>query len=356
MKRENDSELERSQKHMVSFEQELINIVRAYTSLHKGEYHWIDGGQAKLQLEVETFPVADQIVIINNMFTDLIHERSLMTRVTNELLKILYRSVRALKNRLDEEEEKMTQVEYKAHLLDEVTKSVFRFGNYSHIEVVDSLKDLYKMVESSGEIRGIIMYLQKMAVGDSLMSLPFLKEQLYTYLKFEYLRYDIQKSEWYLVTPNAIYDYISKLGYEVREAFENLEELDEELEDEELDDQPYVKMVKETDYMLKRSHEVSDYTLSCLNVFTDIVRVLKFGDVSITDFLVNEYLTTQEEDYMPFEDLVLFIRGVIIGRVVRYGVSDKRALDILYKELNQTLDGEDWDALAKIITSLAKDL
>jgi hypothetical protein len=304
-----------------------------------GEYHWIDGGQAKLQLEVETFPVADQIVIINNMFTDLIHERSLMTRVTNELLKILYRSVRALKNRLDEEEKKMTQEEYRAHLLDEVTKSVFRFGNYSPPEVSDSLNDLYKMVESSGEIRGLIMYLQEMAVGDSLMSLPFLKEQLYTYLKFKYLRYD---GSWYLVTPKVIYDYVSKLGTVVKEAFENLEEL----EDEEFGDQPYVRIVKETDYMLKRAPEISDYTLPCLNVFSDIVRVLKFGDVSAADFLTTRII--------PFEDLVLFIRGVIIGRVFRYGVVNKRALDILYQTLNQTLDGEDWDTLSKIITALAK--
>ena len=343
MKRENDSELERSQKHMVSFEQELINIVRAYTSLHKGEYHWIDGGQAKLQLEVETFPVADQIVIINNMFTDLIHERSLMTRVTNELLKILYRSVRALKNRLDEEEKKMTQVEYKAHLLDEVTKSVFRFGNYSPPEVSDSLNDLYKMVESSGEIRGLIMYLQEMAVGDSLMSLPFLKEQLYTYLKFKYLRHD---GSWYLVTPEVIYDYVSKLGTVVNEAFGDLEELDEELEDEEFGDQPYVRIVKETDYMLKRAPEVSYYTLSCLNVFTDIVRVLKFGDFSAADFLTSHII--------PFENLVLFIRGVIIGRVFRYGVVNKRALDILYQTLNQTKSSKNWDTLSKIITALAK--
>ncbi len=354
MKRSSDIILAktRNTKHSPrSFEEHLIDIVRTNMYELNGEYHWIDGGQAKLQLEVETFPVTDQIVIINNMFTDLIHERSLMTRVTNELLKILYRSVRALKNRLDEEEEKMTQVEFIAHLLDEVTKSVFRFGNYSRIEVVDSLKDLYKMVENFGEIRGIIMYLQEMAVGDSLMSLPFLKEQLYTYLKFKYLRYDVQKSEWYLVTPEVIYDYVSKLGTVVKEAFENLEELDEELEDEEIGDRPYVKMVEETDYMLKRAPEVSDYTLSCLNVFTDIVRVLKFGDVSVADFL-----TSQEDDIMPFENLVLFIRGVIIGRVSRYGVVNKRVLDIGYQALNQTRSGEDWDTLSKIITALAKVL
>ena len=104
MKRSSDMILAktRNTKHSPrSFEEHLIDIVRTNMYELNGEYHWIDGGQAKLQLEVETFPIADQIVIINNMFKRFKTTRKFGALITNELLKILYRSVRALKNQND---------------------------------------------------------------------------------------------------------------------------------------------------------------------------------------------------------------------------------------------------------------
>jgi hypothetical protein len=266
-----------------------------------GEYHWIDGGQAKLQLEVETFPIADQIVIINNMFKRFKTTRKFGALITNELLKILYRSVRALKNQND------TQNFNRGERLNEVRKSIFRFGKYSSNEIEDFINQLYINTES-GEIRGMLMYLQYMARG-AIDNYTLFKNQLYTYLKFMCLSYNNEKKIWELKNLAIINDYVVLFGNKLHYGFENLEKLDEDIGNE-----PDERMIKETDYMLKRAHEIEKYATFCRYAFIDMNRILKIANIPIYDIIKPNERTFDSYEYnLSFSHIVQFIRGVIIS-------------------------------------------
>lgn len=295
MKREFDMFLgRRKAKHyQPSFEDGLIEIVRTNMYEVNGEYHWINDGQSKLQLEVETFPIADQVVIINNMFDRFKTTRKFRSLITNELLKILYRSVRALKNRIDTQEV--------IDNLSEVTMSIFRFGHYFPDECIKIYKQLYKNAESA-EIRGIMMYLIRL-LGDIHSLKIVLKNQIYTYLKFECLRYNNIENRWYLSNLNGIHEIIILLSRKVGAKIKSLED--------ENGTSVSDRMIEETDYMLKRAHEIDDYTSSCLNAFIDMIRIMMFSDKTIDVFLTTPGLI--EDSIMTFENLVMFIRGVIIS-------------------------------------------
>ncbi len=299
MKRENDMFLgRRNAKHyQPSFEEHLIEIVRTNMREVDGEYHWINDGQSKLQLEVETFPIADQVVIINNMFDRFKTTRKFRSLITNELLKILYRSVRALKNRIDTRE-----------VIDnfsEVTMSIFRFDHYFPDECLKFYEQLYKNAEFA-EIRGVTMYLIRLLLGyiSYFHSLKIvLKNQIYTYLKFECLRYNNIENRWYLSNLNGIHEIIILLSRKVGAKIKSLED--------ENGTSVSDRMIEETDYMLKRAHEIDDYTSSCLNAFIDMIRIMMFSDKTIDVFLTTPGLI--EDSIMTFENLVMFIRGVIIS-------------------------------------------
>lgn len=82
------------------------------------------------------------------------------------------------------------------------------------------------------------------------------------------------------------------------------------------------RMIEETDYMLKRAHEIDDYTSSCLNAFIDMIRIMMFSDKTLDVFLTTPGLI--EDSIMTFEHLVMFIRGVIIS--LRDGVLYERLI------------------------------
>jgi len=316
---------------------------------------------------IMSFPLIDQIAIIN-----ISHKKG-HHHITKELLKILWRSVREFKNKIDQKESELfsgqdipgvTDIDdllkkYREELL--ATSNHGRFNSYG---IVAEIKTVYRNIGDL-TMRGLFRYLYDFVYSDFwtpkgaepswtllLDRQPFEVEEIYTYLKFKYIRVNNKIS---ISSPDVIPMYVKDLGLGLRESYSTLdydeesddeesdgEESDEEESDEEESDEEF-RITRDTDYMVSYVHDISLQALSCLNVFEAMVKI--FGDVvdnHAISHAIFGYITKSDE---VFE----FIRGVIMGRVIKYGDVDKN----LYEKLYEAEDKSDMEALREIVNVLA---
>lgn len=258
-------------------------------------------------------PLIDQISVINAC-----RDREVLI----ELLKVLWRSVRLSRDVIDRRSVMYSQ-----------------FYQYNTELFTDELKKVYGRVRDL-RLRGLIRYLYEYVDSSTVFwtwhvdRQPFQVEEIYTYLTFKY-------GKPYLGT-RIDSSLVQELGLGIREAYSTIDSDDD---DDGSDDDSVSgfedRISSDTEFMVanvnKMLSTVTYNAVSCLNVFEAMAKFLQLED--LVESIVASSLGCFE-----------FIRGVIMGRVIKYGVVDRK----LYERLYQAEGLINVDELRDIITVLSE--
>lgn len=260
--------------------------------------------------QIMSLPLIDQISIIN-----ICNNREVMI----ELLKILWRSVREFKIKFDR------KILNKRGFIMES-----EFYQYNQETLIGELKLMYDKVRDL-RIRGLVRYLYSCIERYDIPfwtwdvdQEPLQVEEIYTYLKFKYI---VPKKDLKIG-----FSYMNDLFIGIAEAYSTI---DSDIEDfvEKMESDPKF-MVENVTKMIPT---VTYNAVSCLNMFEAMVKFLDAEDLikSIMHILPGSFG---------------FIRGVLMGRVIKYGTVDKK----LYKDLYKVEEIYDVNKLQDIILELAR--
>ena len=255
-------------------------------------------------------PLIDQISIII-----ICNKRDVII----DLLKILWRRARAFKIEYDKE------IFNKRGL---IMKS--DYYRYNPQTVIGELKLLYSKVRDL-RIRGLVRYLYSCIERFDTPTWtwdvdqePLQVEEIYTYLKFKYIVPGDNRK--------VGFSYMNDLYSGIAEAYSTIDsDIDDFVERMQSDPKFMVENVT------KMIPTVTYNAVSCLNMFEAMVKFLN------TEDLIESIMYTSPGSFE-------FIRGVLMGRVIKYGTVDKK----LYKELYEAGEIYDKNKLQNIILELAR--
>lgn len=301
-------------------------------------------GSIRLQNEVEMLPFADQAYIIRNIAADVEgaelvegdavanRESKLNELIVKDLLKMFYRQVRAYKFQYDST----------GRLDTDLTVSLY--GD----DLGAVLEDIYTMTNAP-EIRGVIHYLKEVFLesniydlrysGSARAALPYYIDQYYTYLKFKYVK---SGSDGFNLDRDIKLDVIPRLGRTMTDIFKaGFHHLDDDagpasapqfdgwVDWRKVFFRREFHIFNDVQYMLEKDYD--NAASSCFNTLTDIVQFSRFSDQPLSNFLTSILSKTYPVwvDIYEGKNLANYIRGVLIVRVLKYGVD--KIYDLVYE-------------------------